>query len=510
MRRREKIAGAIAFTGLLAAAIAAPMSGCAQSAKDCASLGKPDGCGGEATTSTGSTTTTSKSSGSTTDSTTGTGGSGGSGGTGTGGSTTTNTGGGGAAPMVETLPTCGTKVWGDGADQAVRAIASDANGTFIAGEFQGTLDLGDGPMTAGASGSTFVARLDDSLTVVWSKSFDVPFKAMAVSAQGDVVVAGDLTAQADFGCGAPLVPGNGDLYVARYLADGTCVYARGYTATVPRAHLAIDVADNLLLAGSVTGTTAFGKTLTPHGGEDILVAKFDGAGNPVNARSFGGAGDDAATGVAVDLGGKVYVTGTYQGTVDFAAGGGALNSNGHVGVFAAGFNASLASSWSVGLSSPSDAGAAGIVVSPSGELVIGGTFTTSITLGGATVSSAGNAFFLGRLDTAGMGKAMSRVDGISTGDVSAMAVSATGEIAIAGARPTGLYLARFDAGGTVTYQGLATGTGVNHRANAAAWSAAGKLLLGGFFDGSLATTGSQTVTSAGGNDVLVMQVCFTP
>ena len=62
-----------------------------------------------------------------------------------------------------------------------------------------------------------------------------------------------------------------------------------------------------------SGTT----NLTSNGGTDVFVAKFNTTGAFQWAVSFGGTGNDYASGIAVDSSGNVYVAGYYFDTVDF-------------------------------------------------------------------------------------------------------------------------------------------------------------------------------------------------
>jgi hypothetical protein len=61
-----------------------------------------------------------------------------------------------------------------------------------------------------------------------------------------------------------------------------------------------------------------GGELTSAGGTDIFVTKTSRAGAAVFApERFGGPGDDAATGVAVDDDGSIVLSGTFQGEIEF-------------------------------------------------------------------------------------------------------------------------------------------------------------------------------------------------
>jgi len=65
---------------------------------------------------------------------------------------------------------------------------------------------------------------------------------------------------------------------------------------------------------------------------DVFVAKFDAQGNAIYATYFGGTGTDEATGMAVDAGGSVYVTGITT-SVDFPVSPGAYAKSGGNFVF---------------------------------------------------------------------------------------------------------------------------------------------------------------------------------
>ncbi len=49
---------------------------------------------------------------------------------------------------------------------------SDASGNYyVAGEFEGTVDFGAGPLTSAGGSDIFFLKLDPSGSVIWSKRF---------------------------------------------------------------------------------------------------------------------------------------------------------------------------------------------------------------------------------------------------------------------------------------------------------------------------------------------------
>ena len=73
---------------------------------------------------------------------------------------------------------------------------------------------------------------------------------------------------------------------------------------------------NVHTTGSFRGMSDFDPgpgtfELTSAGGTDIFVSKLDGAGNFLWAKQMGGAANETALAVAVDVSGHVYTTGTF-------------------------------------------------------------------------------------------------------------------------------------------------------------------------------------------------------
>jgi hypothetical protein len=79
--------------------------------------------------------------------------------------------------------------------------------------------------------------------------------------------------------------------------------------------VARDANGNIFVAGYFMGSVNFGGgALTSAGGMDIFVAKYSPTGSHLWSKRFGGSGDDAAQSIAVDLNGDVVVGGYYSGS----------------------------------------------------------------------------------------------------------------------------------------------------------------------------------------------------
>jgi hypothetical protein len=85
--------------------------------------------------------------------------------------------------------------------------------------------------------------------------------------------------------------------------------------------VAVDRQGNQILAGTFPGRFKIsGAELVSAGGTDIFLVKTDPKGqNVFPPQRFGGKGDDAGTGVAVDEDGSIILVGTFQGEASFGS-----------------------------------------------------------------------------------------------------------------------------------------------------------------------------------------------
>lgn len=96
----------------------------------------------------------------------------------------------------------------------------------------------------------------------------------------------------------------------------------GSTSTDQGASISVDVFGNVYTTGSFQGNVDFDPGvgvyyLTSAGDKDIFIQKLDASGNFLWAVSIGGSSSDYARSIAIDNGGNVFLTGFFQGTVDF-------------------------------------------------------------------------------------------------------------------------------------------------------------------------------------------------
>ena len=273
-------------------------------------------------------------------------------------------------------------------------VAADGTGNvYVLGQFSLSVDFGGGSLTSAGSNDVCLVKYSSTGGHMWSKRFGSTGVDLggpiSVDVSGNVLIAGTFDGTIDLG-GGPLTSGGGrDLFAAKFSSSGQHLWSKrfGGTSTEFVRGLAVDGAGDLVLTGQFLSSINFGgTTLTSAGYEDVFLAKLSGAtGGHIWSKRFGSSSTtDAGYGVAVDGSGNVAITGYFAQTVDF--GGGNLFAQGY-DIFVAKYSSSGAYISARRLGDPAmqfetQAGDA-IAMSSGGSMYLLGHFVGSLDLGGA-------------------------------------------------------------------------------------------------------------------------------
>ncbi len=138
-------------------------------------------------------------------------------------------------------------------------------------------------------------------------------------ATGNYFVIGYLTGETAFNSSnvVPSAAGNGDIYVAKYAANGTFVWVKTFGGNFSDrgTDLALSPDGGIVITGQFFGNVNFGSTTltSVSNSKDIFLAKLDNSGAAIWARSEGGNLAENAYGVTVDHQNNVILTGQFQG-----------------------------------------------------------------------------------------------------------------------------------------------------------------------------------------------------
>ena len=274
-----------------------------------------------------------------------------------------------------------------------------------------TIDLGGGPLACAGS-CIALAALDRDGTSLWSKLFasgaTATASAMSVDVTSSIALGGSLFATADFG-GPPLVApactseAAPDAFVVRYDGDGFYLWASRFGDCDYQAVTALRTyGTRIVIGGAFQSSIDFGLgALSAVGARDLFLAELDGPGAALWSKSFGGVGstskDAVVSGIGFDADGDVFITGSFTDTLDL--GGGPLVSAGSADVFVARFDEDGNHVWSRRFGDAGDQRGVDLWVDGAGDVVLTGSSTGAIDLGGGAL--AGEGVFVAMLDGEG-------------------------------------------------------------------------------------------------------------
>lgn len=253
----------------------------------------------------------------------------------------------------------------------IGGIATDPQGnTYVAGGFIGNITFNTAPQATTLNSTenydVFIAKYDSAGQPLWARmangatglsvtdpgtQVDDQFSrdgalALAIDVQGAAYVGGGFVKSLFFkdASGATIATLGDDveaesdeinfeLFVAKYDANGTLVWAQGGNSGAlndPEAEIDLDsgingitdiAVDNLgnpYVAGTFTGDNFLGQEVTTEGGRDVLLSRLNPlTGAPLWVSTPGSVNTDAATGLAIDDNSNVYIIGDMDGTITF-------------------------------------------------------------------------------------------------------------------------------------------------------------------------------------------------
>jgi hypothetical protein len=236
------------------------------------------------------------------------------------------------------------KTWGSlDYDIGVGVFVDRGDNILVVGCFAYQINVGVILSSVPGTRDVYIAKFAPSGSAapgaaIWAKRYGTISNTTPVCAgldgNGDLTVSGTFVSQTDLGSGVISGSGSSSMFLAKYSgAAGTAIWNRAISCswTVIPNGVSFDSLNNPIVCGNYDGTCNFGaQTFTSAGSGDIFAAKYDGAGRPVWAESFGGAGSDSGSAIAVDRTNYSAVVGYFSGSANFTV---PLNSAGSIDGF---------------------------------------------------------------------------------------------------------------------------------------------------------------------------------
>ena len=192
-----------------------------------------------------------------------------------------------------------------------------------------------------------------------------------------------------------------------------------------------DASGNYYVAGTFRGVKTFDTVKLTGSDNDLFAAKLDSKGKVAWALSAGGAGTQVGRDMAVDTSGNSVVVGSFEKSTVW--GSTTLTSKGADDLLVARLDSAGKPGWAISAGSTGEERASAVAIDSSGNVLVAGRFSGSITLGSVTLTSAGSTdIFVAKLDSAGKAVWAVRAGGAFSDSAEALALDSSGDIYLTG------------------------------------------------------------------------------
>ena len=233
---------------------------------------------------------------------------------------------------------------------------------------------------------------------LWSKNFggvnstDEVY-GVAVDNNRNVIIVGFFDGTMNLG-GSDLVGNAGDIFIAKFSPTGQHMWSKRIGGPNPDYAycVATDSQNRIWVGGSFSGTVDFGVILTSNAGSsDGFLALYSADGAYQAVKQFAGPQTDEVHGVAVDPSGSAVVTGNFTGAISFGVAN--LTSAGSWDVFVAKytFTGAMVNAWANRYGSTGDDIGWSVAVDSFGQIIVGGSYSGTVSFGGPNFVSAGSS-----------------------------------------------------------------------------------------------------------------------
>ncbi|WP_437764871.1 hypothetical protein WMF27_32990 [Sorangium sp. So ce281] len=161
-----------------------------------------------------------------------------------------------------------------------RGAVDSAGNLFLTGGFSGTVDFGGRPLVSAGGEDVFLVELGPDgahrFSARWGSAANENGMAVRVDGAGNLVMAGNHDGPLDFGGGPLVSAGEKDIFLARLSPRGAHIQSAGFGGPQHQVVFgaALDADGQPYLTGYFSGSVTFGASTLTSKGHDIFLAKF--------------------------------------------------------------------------------------------------------------------------------------------------------------------------------------------------------------------------------------------
>jgi len=346
---------------------------------------------------------------------------------------------------------------GSGNDQGLSVSVDLAGNVYTTGCFSGTVDfdpsVGVYNLTSSGYEDVFISKLDAKGNFLWAKQIgagggngDIG-RSIVTDALGNVYTSGYFEWTVDFNPGSDVFnltsDGGRDVFVTKLDANGNFAWAKrfGGKGTDDCFSIAVDSSNNIYTTGYFYNKVDFDPgndtfNLTSIGKWDVFISKLNQQGEFVWAKQFGGLGRyGIGNSIKSDAFGNVYITGEFDGTLDFNPGIDTfkLSSGGNHNAFVVKLNSEGNFLWAKLIGGSGNVSVGSIALDANNNIITTGAFTGFVDFnpdsGTHILNSVGNSdIFICKLNSNGNFTWVNQIGGIENDAGNSVCVDAAGTI----------------------------------------------------------------------------------
>jgi hypothetical protein len=318
-------------------------------------------------------------------------------------------------------------------------------------------------------------------------------------------------------CDSCLVAGDEDCSGAAANCTGSHVFSKGITNVDGFTGVSVIALSNgeILVAGTFSGGLSAPNNIVSDGSRDIALIRFDADGNAINAREFGGAGNDSPSRLVLLDDGYLLVGTLGSGSAETFGAGATLTAVGSGDGFAVKFNNNHTVAWKKLLGGSNGDTASDAVRMPDGGVVVTGAFNGTMNAGGSNLVSAAQDTFVVRFASDGshiwsFGTGSNSIDGPVS-----LAANSAGQLVLVTETPFAEPLntiSTFTPAGALSWSRTWETSSTDNNPQRATIASDGSVWVGGYFDSSLnvdGVPGADFSPTGTGSDLLFVKYSST-
>ena len=271
-------------------------------------------------------------------------------------------------------------------------VRNTNNGIIAGGDFIDIAQFGQEEIVSNGFSDIFLASIDEYGELIQIQSFgsenEELLKFMELDSEGNIIIAIMFTDFITIGGNDYISLGGQDILLIKFNPDFSIQWVQQYGTELTDyvRGMSIDEDDNILVIGKFKNEINFDDiSLTSMGSTDIYIAKYNPAGEVVNALSEGGSSYEDANPITAGTNGDFFISGIfYEETI---VNGETISTENPTGIYFAKYNSACEFQWVEVINGTHLLPSVFLTMNTDGSIYIAGSFQEEVVFGSQTLST---------------------------------------------------------------------------------------------------------------------------